>query len=226
MCRVLLTAASLLLFLSPLPGQTCAAKVATVVAPSTVAQRRPECFSVPPKAWLMPRHNGLSSAARAALGGRLRAWEGRWHGRVTTVRCLGSSSDPQPEVRRYRVSAHITQAPVSGVFEFDAELNDSEQGTQHRIWYWWLVKGNRLHFGDERGAIHSARRWDVEVIGHVNDGFSFLRQYRVRTRGGTSLARLAVYALHGNGQSLKLYELFYTQGVLTGMRSWHLRNNW
>jgi hypothetical protein len=213
-----------------------AAQPVSASLPAGVASSRPqpgttrECFSSPPPGWAPsespasePAGNGtLSAGAHATLARLFEAWKGRWHGRMTEVRCLGTEHAPRPETMHYRVQADLHQE-ISDRLVFDAELDGIDQGTRRRVRLWWLVGRHHLRFGDERVAVPDAPRWNVDVLNVSGDGVTFRRWYRVRTRPGRSLARLEVRALHGDRRSLIIRETFYTQGVLTGTRSWRLQ---
>ena len=190
----------------------------------------PECFSAPPRSWTPsasppsePAGTGkLSADAHATLARRFNDWTGRWYGRMTEVRCLGTEHAPRPETTHYRVQADLHQE-ISDRLVFDAQLDAVDQGIRRHVRLWWLLTRHYLRFGDERTAVPDAPRWNVDVINISANGFTFRRWYRVRPRPGRSLARLEVRALHGDRRSLIIREAFYTQGVLTGRRTWRLQ---
>ncbi|MGA7802894.1 MAG: hypothetical protein WCC36_19010 [Gammaproteobacteria bacterium] len=228
-CRIPLCRPTLLVLLLGIGLSRVVAGSPPVAAPvARAAPANPACFSSPPSAWDAHEASGAEGSgehspdAGSVLVPLFHAWEGRWNGRMTEVRCLGTETAPRHETDRYTVDAEM-RGQSQGLFEFDAELDGIDSRTRRRLWFWWLVKQDGLRFGNEKAFIPDAPGWDVGIIDLDNDGVTFRRWYRIRTRLGTSVAKLDVRSMHGDRRTLTIREAFYTQGILAGRRTWHLQ---
>jgi len=139
-----------------------------------------------------------------------------WDGDIEEIVCKGPDDSPRRETRHHKVKLRI-ELSLDNRLKIDAEINSKLHPSERKI-FLLLLKSDWLRFTDIDTIIQDDPRWDVEVISIGKNSLEFIRIYY-----GRYVAQHELRSINTSSRSFIIREWFYSQGFLTGMRTWKLK---
>ena len=162
------------------------------------------------------RPTTLSRAQQNMLTRLFSRTAGRWRGTISEVRCISETADPDRQIKNGKAESAVVW--MKGKSQLTIETNYSlDSGRVGRIFH-NLQVGNALFFIGSSTTRFAIKRNETEVLKLADSLVSFLTKWGLETRTGSRLGA-QVRQLEIRGKALKVTELFYTQGKLSGAQT-------
>lgn len=163
----------------------------------------------------------LTEAEQARIVTLLEAILGNWKAEVTETQCLGSPAQPETKELHEDAQPQIVW-PFRGSWQLEATLEGSETREVTARTLWLQVADGKLFFGTSETTQTTQARSRVVPLSVGHDHLSWARWYRQPSAAGATITRTEVRDLRAGKGSVRLIEVFYTQGQLNSRRIWEL----
>ena len=185
------------------------------------------CFSSLPEITEWPSANTyknityttLNNTQKETLLKMFRNIGGAWRGTITDLACMGTPTRPVSRITNYDARTTIHWDSLISQLSFKTDSKDQERHEDAQFFHIFAV-GDALYFNDRwRTDTIIQEGSEVKVINITSNIVSFIIIRRIYPSGKQ---QVEIRYLDISGGSLKLTELYFNNGLLTGSRVWML----